>query len=970
MSSLNAISNIIVNNAHRNMGLMWNQTERATMRLATGFRILSAADDPAGMGIASKMRAQLWSIDRANRNVQEAVNLAQTAESAVNSIQQMIVRMRELVIQAANDTDAQIVDLLAYETHSTSRMRIQDEINHLTYEIGAVANRTQFNNRTLLTGNYARPATDQSAAPFNALAASSTIKKVRKKPVADIAPASTSAASQIAPVSTVAPPALGPLEVIDFNNLSGTQSGDGWSFANNVLTITGNRDFLIEGNGDVTNRRIVVESNNANIVLRDVNVETPSSTFQPGFGAAMNITGANVTLLLEGENRFSSGAGFGGTPGFAGIQVSQNSTLTVHDAGTGSTPGTLTALGGRHAAGIGGGGQGTTNDSGTIYIHSGVIHAHGGSRGAGIGGGVNGSGGNINITGGQITAIGDGGAGIGGGGGITAGVGTDGAAGGIIRITGGDIHARSSSGAGIGGGDAGGFTSTGGSGGRIYISGDANILATSLLGAGIGGGGAGMGRGGSGGVITILGGTIEARADRNLDSDGVIRDSSGVGAGIGGGGSVYRGGDGGIINVQGGDVTASSLFGAGIGGGNSGDGGNITIGGGRVTIDRVGGYYTFISGYPAGTMRHTPGVAIGGGSVDTRFPPQFQQGPGAGATLTITGGLVEVQSGWIGGGWNHRTGDVNPDSGTVYFTDGNLSVYTWDNDRNWSNIVLTGDTTGEAFRTRVHLYDENDDRISFTPYDSFELTIHGRQFSGYVDSRGDIWVFLPESWEDREGLMVGDGDYDFRGNVIITTPGTHNPYNILGLHQEERQDEPPRQPYPPPEPYPPLILPDLLRREGRALHFQVGPNSGHSHWLYIDDLRPEALGLRDAEGNSTINVLHGSGAFIARQVQILDRAHDIALREQSHLGANINRLQLTSNYLDDLYLNLSDAEATISNADMATEFRRLAWSTIARHASLAVIAQANQTPQRVVQLLNDTTITNHRNNDSRRNWNM
>ncbi|MGN1125886.1 MAG: Ig-like domain-containing protein, partial [Ruminococcus sp.] len=190
---------------------------------------------------------------------------------------------------------------------------------------------------------------------------------------------------------------------------------------------------------------------------------------------------ADVTLILEGENTFKGGWGK------AGITVGPGKKLTIEGSGT------VTAIGGDKAAGIGGE---YNNNCGEIIINSGTVIAKGrkgGSMGAaGIGGGYNGNGGNITINGGSVTATSDGyGAGIGGG--------DNGGNGGNITINGGTVNATSwTHGAGIGGG-------LGGSGGNITINGGYVTAKSIDCGAGIGGG-----RVGHGGDIIINGGTVTA----------------------------------------------------------------------------------------------------------------------------------------------------------------------------------------------------------------------------------------------------------------------------------------------------------------------------------------------------------------------------------------------------------------------------------------------------------------------------
>jgi flagellin len=125
---------------------------RAAQRLSSGFRINSAADDAAGLGISEKMRGQIRGLDQASRNAQDGISLIQTAEGAMGTINEMVIRIRELVVQAANDTNVHDDDDAATWSQS-DRTRIQDEINQLLLEIDATVKRTEFNTRTLLDGS-------------------------------------------------------------------------------------------------------------------------------------------------------------------------------------------------------------------------------------------------------------------------------------------------------------------------------------------------------------------------------------------------------------------------------------------------------------------------------------------------------------------------------------------------------------------------------------------------------------------------------------------------------------------------------------------------------------------------------------------------------------------------------------------------------------------------------------------------
>jgi flagellin-like hook-associated protein FlgL len=110
-------------------------------KLSSGLRINRAADDAAGLAISEKMRAQIRGLEQAQRNTQDGISLIQTAEGALSETHSILQRMRELAVQAANDTYT-----------AQDRADIQKEIDQLIQEIDRISNATQFNNKNLLDG--------------------------------------------------------------------------------------------------------------------------------------------------------------------------------------------------------------------------------------------------------------------------------------------------------------------------------------------------------------------------------------------------------------------------------------------------------------------------------------------------------------------------------------------------------------------------------------------------------------------------------------------------------------------------------------------------------------------------------------------------------------------------------------------------------------------------------------------------
>ena len=134
--------NIPALNAYFTLQSNNNNVARNLQKLSSGLRINRAADDAAGLAISEKMRAQIRGLDQASRNAQDGISLIQTAEGALNETHSILQRMRELSVQAANDTYT-----------SGDRQNIQAEIDQLTSEIDRIAGTTQFNGKSLLDGS-------------------------------------------------------------------------------------------------------------------------------------------------------------------------------------------------------------------------------------------------------------------------------------------------------------------------------------------------------------------------------------------------------------------------------------------------------------------------------------------------------------------------------------------------------------------------------------------------------------------------------------------------------------------------------------------------------------------------------------------------------------------------------------------------------------------------------------------------
>lgn len=135
--------NLLALQAHRNLQLTQRALDKAVQRLSSGLRINNAADDPAGLAISEKMRAHIASLEQATRNANYGMNLLQTAEGAMSVIDEKLVRMRQLAVEAATGTMS-----------PEDRTYADTEFQALKSEITRIAQVAEYNGKKLLDGTF------------------------------------------------------------------------------------------------------------------------------------------------------------------------------------------------------------------------------------------------------------------------------------------------------------------------------------------------------------------------------------------------------------------------------------------------------------------------------------------------------------------------------------------------------------------------------------------------------------------------------------------------------------------------------------------------------------------------------------------------------------------------------------------------------------------------------------------------
>lgn len=134
--------NLTAMNSNRMLGLTTSAQAKSTEKLSSGYKINRAADDAAGLSISEKMRKQIRGLTQASANAEDGISAVQTAEGALNEVEDMLQRMNELAVKAANGTMSE-----------SDRNAVQSEIDQLVTEIDRVATTTKFNETYLLKGN-------------------------------------------------------------------------------------------------------------------------------------------------------------------------------------------------------------------------------------------------------------------------------------------------------------------------------------------------------------------------------------------------------------------------------------------------------------------------------------------------------------------------------------------------------------------------------------------------------------------------------------------------------------------------------------------------------------------------------------------------------------------------------------------------------------------------------------------------
>lgn len=279
--------NIAALNTYRQLGAANAAQSKSMEKLSSGLRINSAADDAAGLAISEKMRAQVRGLDQASANAQDGISMIQTAEGALSETHDILQRMRELSVQASNDTNT-----------GDDRAEIQKEIDQLTSEIDRIGESTEFNTKKLLNGQ----AGTTSSAQTGSVTATTDITIGGSNPAATTL-TSAELNSAIDSVDAGTKTEAGVYEVVVTANATAATMDDGGAGgaeasvgANTTITINGVNIELKQAD---TEQDILDKINN---VSSQTGVTATDQGASKGISLAQNEVGSNKSISVTGAN--------------------------------------------------------------------------------------------------------------------------------------------------------------------------------------------------------------------------------------------------------------------------------------------------------------------------------------------------------------------------------------------------------------------------------------------------------------------------------------------------------------------------------------------------------------------------------------------------------------------------------------------------------------------------------------------
>jgi flagellin len=276
---LSVNNNTAAMNAYRNLSVTNDQMGKSLERLSSGFRINRAADDAAGLAISEGLRSQIGGMKQAVRNTQDGISVVQVAEGALGTATSILQRMRDLGVQAANDSN-----------NAAARDAIATEVDGLQKELGRIADSTNFNGTKLLDGtttslNFQVGANGDSASQITVDLSAANVKSVAN--ALGVSGGSRTAFKVVTPTTVAGP--------YTFDDGKGATATVDLGAANDHNTVDSVAQKLNKDSSFSAGFRASVNSKNELVVSAKDGTST-AVTVAAGTGAAgINTTGTAVT---------------------------------------------------------------------------------------------------------------------------------------------------------------------------------------------------------------------------------------------------------------------------------------------------------------------------------------------------------------------------------------------------------------------------------------------------------------------------------------------------------------------------------------------------------------------------------------------------------------------------------------------------------------------------------------------------
>lgn len=318
--------NIAALNTYRQLTTNTTNTSKSLEKLSSGLKINRAGDDAAGLAISEKMRGQIRGLDQASSNAQDGISLIQTAEGALNETQSILQRMRELAVQASNDTNT-----------SKDREEIQKEIDQLTQEIDRIGNTTEFNTKKLLNGGASVSASiaGTDAARISVSGGSADTKVGSSVAITAWTQATADTVTTTATFAT-ANTALAASSTITINGTSFNLAGETVQNAVNTINSAGLGVTASYTTGAGITFTSDTVGSKSNMVISGQGGSFASGAVTQGTDATVTITGGDSysangnTITMTGGDTKGLEFSVSGATGAATITVDSNGGLNMH----------------------------------------------------------------------------------------------------------------------------------------------------------------------------------------------------------------------------------------------------------------------------------------------------------------------------------------------------------------------------------------------------------------------------------------------------------------------------------------------------------------------------------------------------------------------------------------------------------------------------------------------------------------